>query len=58
MIVIYAYEPNAIIIEPLRDRTKESILQAYQNIIVRLTKRAFKLRLQRLVNEASQLLRN
>ena len=27
MMVIYAYDPNAILVEPLRDRTKESILQ-------------------------------
>ena len=51
--VIYAYDPNAILVEPLRDRTNESILQAYQNIIGNLTNIGFKPRLQRLNNEAS-----
>ena len=58
MMVIYAYEPTAIIVEPLRDRTKESTLQAYQNIIGNLTKIGVKPRLKRLDNEASQLLHN
>ena len=40
--VIYAYNPNAIIFKPLPDRTKESIIQAYQKIIQHLTKRGFK----------------
>ena len=52
MMVIYAYDPNAILIETLWDRIKESILQAYQSIIVHITKRGFKPRLQRLDNEA------
>ena len=56
--VIYTYDPNAIIVEPLQDRTKDSILQTYQNIIGKLTKRGFKPRLQLLDNEASKLLQN
>ena len=56
--VIYTYEPNAILVEPLREITKESILQAHQNIIFHLTKRGFKPRLRRLDNEASQWLQN
>ena len=50
MIHIYTYDPNAILIEPLRDRTKESILQAYQKIIGHLTKIGFNPRLQNLKN--------
>ena len=56
MMVIYAYDPNAILVEPLPDRSKESILQVYQKIIQHLTRRGFKPRLQRLDNEASKLL--
>ena len=58
MMVIYAYDPITIIVDPLWDITKESILQAYQNIIGHLTKIGFKPRLQGLDNEASQLLQN
>ena len=58
MMVIYAYDPITIIVDPLWDITKESILQAYQNIIGHLTKILFKPRLQRLDNEAPQLLQN
>ena len=36
---IYAYDPNAIIVEPLQERIKEFILQAYQKIIGHLTNR-------------------
>ena len=39
MMVIYAYEQHAILVEPLPDRSKESIVQAYQKIIQKLTKR-------------------
>ena len=58
MMVIYAYDPITIIVDPPWDITKESILQAYQNIIGNLTKIGFKPRLKRLDNEASQLLHN
>ena len=56
MMVIYAYDPNAILVEPLPDRSKESIVQAYQKIIQHLTKRCFKPRLQRIDNDAPKLL--
>ena len=58
MMFIYAYDPNSIPVEPLRDRTKDYILQAYQNIIGPLTRRVFKPILQRLYNEEPQLLQN
>ena len=58
MIVIYAYDPNAVLVKPIPDRSKESILQAYQKIVQHLTKRGFKPRLQRLGNEASKLLQD
>ena len=58
IIVIYEYDPNAILIKPLPDRSKESIVQAYQKIIQHLTRRGFKPRLQRLDNEAYKLLQD
>ena len=56
--VIYAYDPNAILVETLLDRSKESIVQAYQKIIHHQTKIGFKPRLQRLDNESSKLLQD
>ena len=58
MMVIYVYNPNAILLDTLQDRNNESILQAYQMIIGHPTKRWLKPRLQHLDNEASQLLQN
>ena len=58
MMVIYAYDPNAILVEPLPDRSKESIVQAYQKIIKHLTRRGFNPRLQRLDNEAPKILQD
>ena len=56
MMVIYAYDPNTIFVDPLQDRTNYSILQDYRNITGHLTKRGFKPRLKNLDNEASQLI--
>ena len=58
MMFIYTYDPNAILVDPLHDITKEYILQAYQNIIGHITIRGFKPGLQRLENKASELLQN
>ena len=58
MMVMYVYDPNVILVEPIPDRSKESIVQAYQQIIQNLTKRGFKPRLQILDKEASKLLQD
>ena len=58
MMVIYAYDPNAILVKPLPDRSKESIVQEYHKHIQHFTKRGFKPRIQRLDNEASKLLQD
>ena len=42
MMVIYAYEPNAILVYPLRYIIKESILQSHQKISGHLKKKGFK----------------
>ena len=52
--VIYAYDPNAILVKPLPDISKNSIVQAYKTIIQHLRKRGFKPRLQRQDNEESK----
>ena len=49
---INAYDPNAILVEPLPDRFKESIVQSYQKMILHVTKRGFKPGIPRLDNEA------
>ena len=54
--VIYAYDPDAILVKPLPYRSKESSVQAYQKIIQQLTIRGFKPKIQRLDNESSKLL--
>ena len=58
IMVIYEYDPNAILVKPLPDRSKESIVQEYQKIIQHLTRRGFKPRLQRLDNEEYKLLQD
>ena len=58
MMVIYVYDPNAILVETLPYRSKESIVQAYQKTIQHLTRRGFNPRVQRLDNEASKLLQD
>ena len=45
IMVIYAYDPNYILVKPLPDISNESIVQSYQKIIQQLTKRRFKPRL-------------
>ena len=58
MMVIYAYDPNDILVEPLPYRSKKSIVPSYRKIIQHLTIRGFKPRLQRLDNEASKLIQD
>ena len=58
MMVIYVYDSNAILVEPLPGRSKKSIVQAYQKIIQHPTRIGFKPILQRLDNEASKILQD
>ncbi len=58
MMVIYVYDCNAILAEAMPNRTKESMVAAYQQIHTKLCSCGFKPQLQRLDNEASQLLKD
>ena len=51
--VAYAYEPNVIIAEPLKNRTDATLLNAYENIYNCLELAGFKPALHILDNEAS-----
>ena len=51
--IAYAYEPNAILAEPLKNRTGPLLLTVYQNIYNRLELAGFKPMLHILDNEAS-----
>ena len=58
MMVIYEYDPNAILVEPLPYISKKSIVQSYQKSFQYLTKRGLKPILQILDNEASKLIQD
>jgi hypothetical protein len=52
IMVVYDYDSNAILTEPLTSRTKTELLQAYSKLPDYLTTRGLKPVLQRLDNEA------
>ena len=56
--VLYDYDSNAILVEPLQNRSGLSIVNAYTNLLDRLKKAGLKPKLQKLDNEASQALRD
>jgi hypothetical protein len=62
MLVVYCYDSNAILVEPMRTRTSASIVAAYTVAHTRLCKAGFRPQFQRLDNECSEefktLLRN
>jgi hypothetical protein len=51
--IVYSYDSNAIITEPLSSHTENELLRAYTSIHTKLTERGLKPTLQRLDNEAS-----
>lgn len=53
IMVLYCYDANAILVEPLKTRKGGDILNAYQKLTNRLTRKGFRPRIQRLDNEAS-----
>ena len=53
IMVLYAYDPNAILVAPLKNRTGGELLRVYKQLHERLTLRGFRPKLQRLDNEAS-----
>jgi hypothetical protein len=53
VLIVYEYDINYIHAEPMIDRTRPSIIAAYQRSITFLRSRGFKPLLQRLDNEAT-----
>lgn len=58
IMILYDYDSNAIIAEPMMSRTAESILKAYQKIHTMLVKAGHRPKLQRLDNECSAILKD
>jgi hypothetical protein len=58
LLVLYAYDPNYIHAEPLKNRTAGEILAAYQRAHANLVQAGLRPRLQRLDNECSQILKD
>ncbi len=58
VLVVYDYDSNAIIARPVKNRKAETIAETYEEIFDYLTKRGLRPKLQRLDNEASQLLKD
>ena len=58
ILVIYHYDSNAILAEPMKTRNKGEILQTYRKIHTKLTLQGMKPKLQMLDNEVSTILLN
>eukprot|EP00978_Attheya_sp_CCMP212_P035004 scaffold150080_cov24-Attheya_sp.AAC.1 len=56
ILIIYDYDTNAIIAEPLKGRTKGDILNGYRNVHKLLARNGYKPTMQTLDNEASDIL--
>ena len=56
LLIVYHKDCNAILVDPMRNRSSPEHKHAYQNIHEDLIKRGFKPQLQPLNNEASELL--
>ena len=54
LLIVYDYDSNAILAEPMRTRTSASIITAYKTVHARLCKAGFRPKLQRLDNECSE----
>ena len=57
MLVVYYYDNNTILCEPMKNRTGTTIVAAYKIILTLLKTCGLKPSLQRLDNEASAMLR-
>ena len=53
----YNYDSNCILLQPVRNRKAPTLLEGYKHIVKRLVKGGCKPKLQRLDNEASELLK-
>ena len=57
LFILYDYDSNAILAEPIKNRSAESILEAYKICHARLSKAGLKPKLHRLDNECSRILK-
>ena len=57
LLILYDYDSNSIHPEPMKNKEKESILEAYKNIHQVLVKAGLRPKLQKLDNEASEILK-
>ena len=57
VMILYAYDANAILQAPLKDRNAHTILEAYKMLHARLVKAGLRPKLQRLDNECSTILK-
>jgi hypothetical protein len=56
--VLYDYDSNAILANPIKDRTAPELLKAFQSMEQELVARGLKPKLMKLDNEASKLLKD
>jgi hypothetical protein len=57
IMILYDYDSNAILAQPIKDRTAPELLKAFQVMEQELVVRGLKQKLMKLYNEASKLLR-
>jgi hypothetical protein len=57
IMILYDYESNAIMAQPIKDRTAPELLRAFQVMEQKLVARGLKPKLMKLENEASKLLK-
>jgi hypothetical protein len=55
--ILYDYDSNAILAQPIKDRTAPELLKAFQVMEQQLVARGLKPKLMKLDNEASKLLK-
>jgi hypothetical protein len=58
IMILYDYDSNAILAKPIKDRTAPELLKAFQFMEQELVARGLKLKLMKLDNEASKLLKD
>jgi hypothetical protein len=58
LLIVYDYDTNAILAEPMKNRTANSIVKAFETLHGILVSRGFRPKLQRLDNEAAAPLRH
>jgi hypothetical protein len=56
--ILYDYDSNVIMAQPIKDRTTPKLLRAFQVMEQELVARGLTPKLMKLDNEASQLLKN